>query len=196
MVARGAGAAGPVLLPCRQWDPLGLARRMPGSGLVRAVVSNYCLGGCGALFVCARRSLPVRGGLWPVPCFVSSPFPPSPPAFPALRVAVRPVRVSLILARLYAIPCGLCVPRARSGCPSDIPLVSFACVCARALAASAPLLPPGVVVARTPRMVPVLGAKQGLATGSVPLCVSCLGPVHYLACFRGVGPVPFPPCPA
>ena len=29
MVARGAGAAGPVLLACRQWDPLGLARRLP-----------------------------------------------------------------------------------------------------------------------------------------------------------------------
>ena len=29
MVARGAGAAGPVLLACRQWDPRGLARRLP-----------------------------------------------------------------------------------------------------------------------------------------------------------------------
>ena len=32
MVARGAGAAGPVLLACRQWDPLGLARRLPSLG--------------------------------------------------------------------------------------------------------------------------------------------------------------------
>ena len=33
MVARGAGAAGPVLLACRQWDPLGLARRLPSPGV-------------------------------------------------------------------------------------------------------------------------------------------------------------------
>ena len=32
VVARGAGAAGPVLLACRQWDPLGLARRLPSRG--------------------------------------------------------------------------------------------------------------------------------------------------------------------
>ena len=33
MVARGAGAAGPVLLAWRQWDPLGLARRLPSLGV-------------------------------------------------------------------------------------------------------------------------------------------------------------------
>ena len=33
MVARGAGAAGPVLLSCRQWDPVGLARRLPSLGV-------------------------------------------------------------------------------------------------------------------------------------------------------------------
>ena len=33
MVARGAGAAGPVLLARRQWDPLGLARRLPSLGV-------------------------------------------------------------------------------------------------------------------------------------------------------------------
>ena len=76
---------------------------------------------------------------------VSSPFPPSRPAFPALLVAGRPVWVSLILARWYANPCGLCVPRARSGCPSGFPRVSFVCVCARTLAASDPPPLPGVV---------------------------------------------------
>ena len=30
---RGAGAARPVLLACRQWDPLGLARRLPSLGV-------------------------------------------------------------------------------------------------------------------------------------------------------------------
>ena len=33
MVARGTGAAGPVLLACRQWDPLGLAPRLPSLGV-------------------------------------------------------------------------------------------------------------------------------------------------------------------
>ena len=83
------------------------------------------------------------GGLGLVSGVVSLPCPPSRPACPALRVAGRPVRVSLTLARWYAIPRGLCVPRARSGCPSRSPRVPFACVCARAPAASAP--PPWVV---------------------------------------------------
>ena len=85
------------------------------------------------------------GGLGPVPYVVSLPFPPSRPACPVLGVAGRPVRVSLILARWYAIPRGLCVPRARSGCPPGSPRVPFACVCARAPAASAPPPPPCVV---------------------------------------------------
>ena len=84
------------------------------------------------------------GGLGPVPGVVSLPFPPSRPACPALRVAGCPVRVSLTLARWYAIPRGLCVPRARSGCPSGSPRVPSACVCAGAPAASA-LPPPWMV---------------------------------------------------
>ena len=107
---------------------------------------HYCLGGCSVPSVCARRSRPVRGGFGPVPGVVSLLFPPSRPACSALRVAGRPLRVSLTLARWYAIPCGLCVPRARSGCPSGSPRVSFSCVCARALAVSAP--PPRWVVWR------------------------------------------------
>ena len=107
---------------------------------------HYCLGGCSAPSVCWRRSRPVRGaraGTW---CCVSPVSPISRPACPALRVAGRPVRVSLTLARWYAIPTDLCVPRAQSGCPSGSPRVPFACVCARAPAASAP--PPLSVVWR------------------------------------------------
>ena len=97
---------------------------------------------------CVRGARGRFGGLGPVPGVVSLPFPPFRPACPALRVAGRPVRVSLTLARWYAIPRGLCVPRARSGCPSGSPRVPFACVRARAPAASAP--PPFWVVWRTP----------------------------------------------
>ena len=99
---------------------------------------------------CVRGARGWFGGLGPVPGVVSLSFPPSRPACAALRVAGRPVRVSLTLARWYAIPRGLCVPRARSGCPSGRPRVPLACVCARAPAASAPP-PPGWCGVRTSR---------------------------------------------
>ena len=97
---------------------------------------------------CVRRARGQFEGLGPVPGVVSLPFPPSRPACPALRVAGRPVRVSLTLACWYAIPRGLCVPRARSGCPSGSPRVPLACVCACAPVASAPP-PPGWCGVRT-----------------------------------------------
>ena len=96
------------------------------------------------LCVCGARGR--LGGFGPVPGVVSLSFPPSRPACSALRVAGCPVRVSLTLARWYAIPRGLCVPRARSCCPSGSPRVPVTCVCARAPAASAP--PPSWVVWR------------------------------------------------
>ena len=124
--------------------------------------------------VCGARGR-FSGGFGPVPGVVSSLFPPACPAFPALCVAGRPVWSSLILARWYAIPCCLCVPRARSGCPSGFPRVSFVCVCACALAASAP--PPRVGVACAPRAVPVLGAGRavplGLCPSACPASVPC-----------------------
>ena len=93
--------------------------------------------------LCVRGARGRFGGFGPVPGVVSLSFHPFRPACSALRVAGRPVRVSLTLARWYTIPRGLCVPRARSGCPSGSPRVPFTCVCARAPAASAP--PPWVV---------------------------------------------------
>ena len=138
MVARGAGAAGPVLLAYRQWDPLGLARRLPslGVGAWRCAPLLPWRAQC-PVCVCAALAAG-SGGFGPAPGVVSLSFPPPRPACSALRVAGRPVRVSLTLARWYAIPCGLCVTRARSGCPSGSPRVSLSCVCARALAVSAP----------------------------------------------------------
>ena len=103
-----------------------------------------------------------------MPGFVSSPLPPFRPTFPALCVAGRPIQVSLILARWYAIPCGLCVPLARSGCPSGPPRVCFVCACARALAAFAPNPPPWVGVARAPGAVLVMGAGRAVPHGSCP----------------------------
>ena len=96
--------------------------------------------------LCVRGARGRFGGFGPVPGVVSLSLPPSRPACSALRVAGCPVRVSLTLARWYAIPRGLCVPRAPSGCPSGSPRVPVTCVCARAPAASAP--PPSWVVWR------------------------------------------------
>ena len=166
MVARGAGAARPVLLACRQWDPLGLARRLPSLG-VGAWRSAPLLPWRVQCPVCVCAAL--AAGFWgfgPVPGVVSLPFPPSCPAFPALCVAGRPVRVSLTLARWYAIPRRLCVPRAGSGCPSGSPRVPFACVCARAPTASAP--PPLGGVACAPCAVPALSSGRAVPRGPCP----------------------------
>ena len=193
MVARGASSAGPVLLACRQWDPHGLARKLPspeaGAWTYAPLLpwQVQCPGR-----VCAALATGSRG-LGPVPGVVSSLFPPARPACPALCVGGRPVWVSLNLARWYAIPCGLCVPRARSGCPSGFPRVSFVCVCACALATSAPPPPsPGWCGACTSRS-PSAGRWEGRSTRSVPLRVSGLGPMLRLACLGGGDPVPFPP---
>ena len=133
--------------------------------------------------LCVRGARGRFGGLGPVPGVVSPLLPPSGPACPALRVAGRPVRVSLTLARWYAIPCGLCVPRARSGCPSGSPRVSFSCVCARALAVFAPRW---VVWRAHPAW-----SRHWALVG--PFHVSCPGPVLRLPCLGGGGPVPVPP---
>ena len=145
MVARAAGAAGPVLLACRHWDPRGLARRRPSrrAGAWRSVPLLPWRVQCPGR-VCAALAAG-SAGLGPVPGVVSFLFPPSRPVLTALCVPGRPVWVFLFLARWYAIPCGLCVPRAWAGCPSGFPRVSLVYVCARALAASAPPPLPGLV---------------------------------------------------
>ena len=129
--------------------------------------------------ICPKISKTLKFGL-----FVSPLLPPSRPACSALRVAGPPVRVSLTLARWYAIPCGLCVPRARSGCPSGSPRVSFSCVCACALAVSAPrwvvwrahlawsrhwaLVGPFHVVRAPPRVLP--RSAMGLQGSNILYC--------------------------
>ena len=161
--------------------------------LVRGAARHYCLGGCSALVVCARRSRPVRGAWAGAGCCVF-PVSPFPPRVPRAVYGGPPVRVSLILARWYAIPCGLCAPRAPSGYPSGIPRVPFACVCARAPAVSALPPPPLVGVACAPRAVPVLGACRAVPRG--PCFSACPAPVPcpaWFAFWGGGGPVPFPP---
>ena len=119
--------------------------------------------------LCVRGARGRFGGFGPVPDVVSLSFPPPRPACSALRVAGRPVRVSLTLARWYAIPSGLCVPVA-------LPVVP-ACpfhVCALALS-RCPLPPPLGGVARASRVVPALGAGRAVPRGPCPS--TCPAPV-------------------
>ena len=127
-----------------------------------------------------------------MPVFVSSPFPLSRSAFPTLRVAGCPVRVSLILARWYANPCGLCARLAWSGCPSGNPRVSFAFVCPRALAASAPFLPPRVGVARALRVALVQGTSRAVQFGPCPSAVPASVPCAVWLAWGGGSPSRFP----
>ena len=95
----------------------------------------------------------------------------------AVRVAGYPARVSLP----FAIPCSLCVPRARSGCPSGPRRVSVACVCARAPAAYALSPPPGRCGARTTRGL-LQCAGRAIPGGSCPsACPASVPCSAYLA---------------
>ena len=141
--------------------------------------------------LCVRGARGRFGGFGPVPGVVSLSFPPPRPACSALRVAGRPVRVSLTLARWYAIPRGLCVPRARSGCPSGSPRVSLSCVCARALAVSAP--PPLGGVACAPRVAPALGAGRAVPRGPCPSACPVPVPCSVWRAWGGAVRSRFPP---
>ena len=92
---------------------------------------------------CVRGARGRSGGSGPVPV-LASPLGLLPAlASLVVRVAGCHARVSLPFACRYAIPFGLCVPQARSGCPSALRCVSAARLCARAPVAYAP--PPGSV---------------------------------------------------
>ena len=141
--------------------------------------------------LCVRGARGRFRGFAPVPGVVSLSLPPSRPACSALRVAGRPVRGSLTLARWYAIPRGLCVPRAPSCCPSGSPRVPLSCVCARAPAASAP--PPLGGVACAPRVVPALGAGRAVPRGPCPSACPAPVPCSVWRAWGGAVRSRFPP---
>ena len=141
---------------------------------------------------CVRGACGRFSWFGPVPGVVSLMFPPSRPACPALRVAGRPVRVSLTLARWYAIPRGLCVPRARSGCPSGSPRVLFS-VCALALPRR-PLRPhPLGGVACAPHAVPALGAGKAVPRDPCPSACPAPVPCSVWLAWGGAARSRFPP---
>ena len=102
MVARGAGAAGPVILACRQWDPLGLARWLPSLG-VGALRSAPLLPWRVQCPVCVRAALAAGSGVsgrYLVLCL--SRFPPPVPRVP--RCVWRAIPVGCPLPSLAGTP--------------------------------------------------------------------------------------------
>ena len=166
MVARGAGAAGPVLLACRQWDPLGLAQRLPSLGvgawrcaplLPWRVQCSVCV--CAALAAGSGGS-----GRYLASCLSRFPL----PAPRAPRCVWRAVPSGCPLPSLAGTPFhAVCAFRALG--PVAL-LVVPACpfrVCALALS-RCPLPPPLGGVACASRVVPALGAGRAVPRGPCP----------------------------
>ena len=113
-----------------------------------------------------------------------------------VRVAVCPTRVCLPFACRYAIPFGLCSPRARSGCPSGLRRVSVGCGCARASAAFAPPHPVQIGVAPALRAVLVQGASWAISGSLSPSAFPALVPCSASLARGGVAlsfrPLAFP----
>ena len=161
--------------------PMDSRRGCLAAGLVRSTVATTALAAA-VPWCCVRGARGTSGGPRPV-LVLASPLGLLPAlASLAVRVAGCPAWVSLPFACRYAIPFGLCVPRARSACPLGPRRVSVACVCAPAPAAYAPLPPPPppkVDVARALRAVPVQGTDGPVPGGSCPSAfpapVPCFG---------------------
>ena len=174
MVARGAGAAGPVLLACRQWDPLGLARRMPslGAGAWRSAPLLSWRVQC-PVRVCAALAAGSGGsGRYLVLCL--SRFPLLAPRVP--RCLWRAVPSGCPLPLLAGTPFhAVCAFRELGpvallvvpACPLRV------CVGSRSRGVCSP--PPLGGVACAPRAVPALGAGRAVPRGPCPS--ACPAPV-------------------
>ena len=191
MVARGAGAAGPVLLACRQWDPLGLARRLPslGVGAWRCAPLLPWRVQC-PVCVCAALAAGSGGsGRYLVLCL--SLFPLPAPRVP--RCVWRAVPSGCPLPSLAGTPFHVvCAFRALG--PVAL-LVVPACpfrVCALALS-RCPLPPPLGGVACAPRMVPALGAGRAVPRGPCPSACPVPVPCSVWRAWGGAVRSPFPP---
>ena len=182
MVARGAGAAGPVLLACRQWDLLGLARRLPslGVGAWRCAPLLPWRVQC-PVPVCAALAAGLGdSGRYLVLCL--SRFPLPAPHVP--RCVWRAVPSGCPLPSLAGTP--FHAVYAFRGLGPVAPLVVPTCplrVCALALPRR--LLPPPLGgVACAPRAVPALGAGRAVRHGRCPS--ACPAPVP-CSVWRAVG---------
>ena len=188
---RGAGATRPVLLACRQWDPLGLARRLPSLG-VGAWRS--------APLLPWRVQCPVRvsaalaagsGGSRPYLVLCLSRFPLPAPRVP--RCVWRAVLSGCPLPSLAGTPFhAVCAFRELG--PVAV-LVVPACplpVCALAL----PRRPPPPLlgdVTCAPRAVPALGAGRAVPRDPCPSACPALVPCSVWRASGGAVRSRFPP---
>ena len=174
MVALGAGAPRPVLLACHQWDPIGLARRLPslGVGAWRSAPLLPWRVQC-PIRVCAALAAGSGGsGRYLVLCL--SRFPLPAPLVP--RCVWRAVPSGCPLPSLADTPFNaVCAFR-------DLGRVALlvvpACplrVCALALPRRLPPPPPLRGVACASRAVPALGAGRAVPRGRCPS--TCPAPV-------------------
>ena len=172
MVARGAGAAGPVLLACRQWDLLGLARRLPslGVGAWRCAPLLPWRVQC-PVCVCAALAAGSRGsGRYLVLCL--SRFPLPAPRVP--RCVWRAIPSACPLPSLAGTPFhAVCAFRALGPVVLLVVPACPLCVCALTLPRRPP--PPLGGVACAPRVVPALGAGRAVPRGPCPF--ACPDPV-------------------
>ena len=191
MVARGAGVAGPALLACRQWDPLGLARRLPslGVGAWRCALLLPWRVQC-PVCVCAALAARSGGsGRYLVLCL--SRFPLPAPRVP--RCVWRAVPSGCPLPSLAGTPFhAVCAFRALDLVAL---LVVPACpfrVCALALPRR-PLPPLLGGVACAPRAVPALGAGRALPRGPCPSACPAPVPCSVWRAWGGAVRSRFPP---
>ena len=191
MVAWGAGAAGPVLVACPQWDPLGLARRLPslGVGAWRCAPLLPWRVQC-PVCVCAALAAGSGGsGRYLASCLFRFPLPA--PRVP--RCVWRAVPSGCPLPSLAGTPFhAVCAFRALG--PVALPVVP-ACpfrVCALALS-RCPLPPALGGVARASRVVPALGAGRAVRRGPCPSACPAPVPCSVWRAWGGGGPVPAPP---
>ena len=196
MVARGAGAAGPVLLACRQWDPLGLARWLPslGAGAWRSAPPLPWRVQC-PVRVCAALAAGSGGsGRYLVLCL---------PRFhlPAPRVPRCVWRVVLSGCPLPS-PAGtpfhaVCAFRELGPVALLVVPACLLCVCALALP-RCPLPPPPPPlggVARPPRAVLALGAGRAVPHGPCPSACPAPVPCSVWRALGGGQPGPVSPLP-
>ena len=165
-MARSASAAGPVLLACRQWDPLGLPRKLPslGAGAWRSAPLLPWRVQC-PVRVCAALAAGSGGsGRYLVLCLSCFPL-------PALRVprCLWPAVLSgCPLPSLTGMPFdAVCAFRELGPVALLVVPVCPLRVCALALPRR-PLPPPLGGVACPPRAVPALGAGRAVPRDLCP----------------------------
>ena len=191
MVARGAGAAGPVLLACHQWDPLGLARRLPslGVGAWRCAPLLPWRVQC-PVCVCAALAAGSGGsGRYLVLCL--SRFPLPAPLVP--RCVWRAVLSGCPLPSLAGTPFHAVCAFRKLG-PIAL-LVVPACplrVCALALARHPPPPPLGGVACAS-RAVLALGAGRAVPRGPCPSACPAPFPCSVWRAWGGAVRSWFPP---